>query len=502
MKVFEEVVSCSLPVDYFAAATFLNGVYFISYSAVYKYFTTGHIEKYPFPAISPSFSKVISTECGEYLVFTQKNVQTVYNPSLNYMDTVTLSGKPTRTLIDKFAVINLLYNEIHIYHINKKGHISKYKIPQSKLINKYRIRKIARQDGRMLLIEDKLVEIRLRIKESQSTGADIGGLDMMINVGMKSPVLIEPEPITFCAKPLEDILCTTWGGVMKYETGMEVYSRNYENYKLEYIYKTDGEIISTQDRVEAEEKLFLQETSQDQDGSVVNIVEIGKDGPVVIFQIKKKEKVYVINKSTFLVTGVVDRVVRCKKDTGTYHAPAVELSKEKNIQRKESEVIEESMEYLRGYRNIEFVLEDASEEENAMYIEKILNSFKEDVTAKILALGIMLSKKIEYIKETKEEIEKIEEKTRERICEASDKNERIIGRMSRIIKDMQDLKDKDINEDRNTLERIHVLKKKIEELKEKVKTKSTQERLVKEKGEYCLLKQQNEYLMKKLETMN
>lgn len=498
MRIIEKALSCSLPVEYFATAPFLNGMYFITYEAVYKYLITDRIEKYPFPRISPSFSRVQCTETGDYLIFTQKNVQTIYNPAINYLDKVTLAGFPTTTLVDRYTIINVIQNEMHIYQINSKESTIKYRIEQSRLVNRYKIRRITKQDEKILLLEDKIIEIKLKTKDMKpSILLGAGSLDQIKIVPLEKPVIIEPEPITFCTEPLEEIVCTKWGGIMKYTTGIEVYRNNYGQYKLEYIYKTAGKILNMQDMLEAEEKIYIEEKTEKER----RIVEIGKDGPILMLSLKEREKAHLINSNTILVQGMTDRIVKCVREERTYQTASIEMKEEKSIQMKEDEIIEESMEYIKKYQEIEYVLPNATEEENALYIEKILNSFKEDVTTKILTLSIMLSKKISYIKEMSEDIERIEEKTKKKVCEVSEKNEDIIRKMGILIKEMQMIKDTHVEEDDGIQDKIAHLKDRMAQIKEKIHNRFTQEKITKQKGEYFLLKQQNEYLMKRLKML-
>ncbi|KAI5135422.1 hypothetical protein NEAUS06_1489 [Nematocida ausubeli] len=501
MKIFEEVLPTGIPKDYLASATFSTGVYFITYNSVYKYNTTRSIETYPFSEMPLSFSSVVATAHGEYLIFTEKNTQTIYNPLMNYKSTVTLPNAPGTILVDNYSIVNLFYNEIYIYCI-KDMQIRRYMVEQNKLISKYRIRRLYRQEDRVLLMEEKILEINLKIKDRQYQGLGTLSADDKKTVMIRKPVIIEPEPVVFCAEPISEIVCTTWGGIIKYTTGMEVYSMNGENYSLAYIYKTEGTFINGKEQMEVQRRVFVREKEkQTENGLECGILEIGKTGPIQIFSIKKTEKIYVINDTTFLVEGETDRIVRYRTEQNAYQAAPIELSKERDIQKKENNLIETSIEYLRKYKSIKYVLEGATEEENALYIKKILNSFKEDVTMRVMSLGIMLENRIRYVKDVSNEIKIIEKATKEKIKEVTAKNEKIISRMGQIIDEIKHIYERDLQKKEEPSEHIQALKSQIQELKKKVQEPKTTRDFTKLKGEYYLLKEQNRYLMKRLDLL-
>ncbi|KAH9386894.1 uncharacterized protein NEMAJ01_1790 [Nematocida major] len=500
MKIVEEVLPCSLPVDYFASAAFQTGMYFISYTHIYKYTLAGTLEKYAFPSISPSFSKISATVHGEYIIFTHGNTQTVYNPAIGHTATVTLPKTPTRVLVDGYTVVSMFLNEVYIYSINDTK-VRRYKMAQNRLICRYRIKKLARQGERVLLLEEKVLEVGLDLKEKKSARLVAEGEDARAPVFVKRPVLIEPEPVTFCSERLDDIICTSWGAIMKYASGVEVYGEKGEDYKLLYIYKTTGKVINSEDRLEAEGRVFLREKRMEGGVPVECIVELGRACPAVVLQVKETEKVHVLNKGVMLVEGLPSRLVKYQAEQSEYKLSSIEMNREKALQRSEELVLDESMRYLEKYKEIEFFVRDATEEENALYLEKILNSFKQDVVLRVVSLGIMLEKKIEYIKETSEEIKRIEKSTKEKIENIAENNDRIISRVGEIISKIKDIY-MSIQENQEAPSKsMQAMLERIRSLKEKAKEKGTVQNIVKLKGEYYLLKEQNRYLLKKLELL-
>ncbi|OAG30391.1 hypothetical protein NEIG_00554 [Nematocida sp. ERTm5] len=500
MKILEEVLPAGAPMEYLASAEFSTGVYFITYNGIYKQNITGSVEIYSLCDIPFTFNDVVATMHGEYLIFTIDNTQIIYNPIMSHKKTVSLLNSPMAVLVDNYTVINLFYNEIYVYNLSEAW-ISNYVIENNKLISKYRIRRLFRQEEQMLLVEDKILETNLNLKNKDYQAANILWKDEKTRVNIKRPVLIQPEPTVFCAEPISDIICTAWGCIIKYTTGMEVYSIKDKNYKLEYIYKTTGMIVNKSSHLNAPERVYIKEKDSSNAGRAI-IVDISKSGPIKLLCIKNSEKIYAINSTTFMVKGDTDRIVRYRTAHNTYQAPLIELEKEKTIHKKETDLIESSIEYLRKYKDINYILKGATEEENALYIKKILNSFKEDVTIRVISLGVMLEKKISYVKEVSEEIKKMQGTTSKKIEDVMEKNERIISRLGQIIEKIKHIHSQDTKtENATSNEHINALHQKIEEMKQKMQEPKMTKNYTKLQGEYYLLKEHTRYLMKRLELL-
>ncbi|KAI5179654.1 hypothetical protein NEOKW01_0117 [Nematocida sp. AWRm80] len=214
---------------------------------------------------------------GEYIINTTNTI-VIY--SLLEKNTKEIPHR-TRTIYatDK----NLIYfynNYLYIYNLNSICNYNKYKL------NIADINKIIVYNNRILIqSEDKILRVKYKnILNDKNNNIFEDNYNINDKLTVINNILIQPEPVKFISEEHKEVF-TSWGLVIVYETGVEVYSYKEEKYSLQYIYIGKIEKTETKESIFPEERVFVKNGTK--------LIEILEKHPVIIMEVPEDSRIYI-----------------------------------------------------------------------------------------------------------------------------------------------------------------------------------------------------------------
>jgi len=501
-------IEAVLPQEYIGSAPFDMGVYFVSSREIFRYaYVAEREERFPIGEIVRELGdvcKAVTDESGEYLflVFRRKHVLYGRRERRTYEIEAEM---PISSYIDKGKIVNLYKNTINVYAISDI--ISKKTNPKQFTIRKDRridvIDKLVCHKGRVILSGGRMIE--LSYADILSDPVELRKLTIFaieeelkkvtISMRVKKPVLMKPEPITFMGEDIQKEYFTEWGLVVVYATGVEVYRTEGENYRLEYVYTCAPEIVRARESLEISQRVFLKNGRE--------VVEIKKTGPFKIAEVEEQARVF-SGTSWILVLSSENYVVGAFGTRKSVRIKEKAEITEKHRELQQSLVMsaEECKIALDKYAKIDYkIIEGRTEVEQKIIVEKILNSFKAQVSNRFLVISLLLQEKLRWTKSAAEEMESCRKEIFHRAEKLADKNKCTIERASKIVEMLNRAQREVSKKGKETKEETEI-RKRIGRIQENIRrNKEHREETSKMKGPLCLLRQQKELLLKKIESL-
>jgi len=466
---------------------------------------------------------IAADEYGEYLCIVYRAKQLLYSRGVKEVYTID-TETPNRSYIDKGRLINVYKQKISIQKIHdimqRRTASKQYEIRKNSRVDK--IDRIVQEKERTIVVGKNLIEVThtdMLDEAAEETKTLFGLYDKEVNVStvlrVKGPVLIKPEPVTFIAERIQREYITLWGMVVVYTTGIEVYRKDTNEYKLEYIYKCKARTVHTRESIVPESRVYIV------DG--IHIVEMKQSGPYKVQQIEEGSTVHIGSMSMLVTESKAAYVVKIQSasrvintNTTINTSKGISISTEKIVHKTDStekeraqmlnrltESIEAYTEELKKYKQIDYaIVEDKTKTEQLLIVEKIVNTMRTEVCNNIMILVLALQEKIKQTECTAKDICTMRDTVVKKKEALADRNKNILQKADRIVKAIE-AANKEVKAMTNSKS------KEVEQIRERIKTLQTAvERRAQEHKEdkksntdISMLKQQREYLLKKIQIM-
>ncbi|KAI5187237.1 hypothetical protein NEHOM01_2033 [Nematocida homosporus] len=500
-------VSVNLPVEYQYSAVFIGGIYLVSYNKVVRYSSLSDtLESFEINDVLKlgENPNVLADENGEYLLFGFKKRQIIIPRHTQERLEVRLDSTPLATYIDKGKLVNLFNQGLTVYSLldlsRKIDRPRVFTFKSDKRLSFCQLNKLSLLDNRLVLSGDMMLELTpSNILETDSTSntkllfAEATITYSRTTLAIKGPVLMKPEPLTFIGEEISQEVFTTWGLVVVYHTGLEVYRAQDSEYHLVYVYKTKGRVVPLRPSLFAVKHVFLQDTTQ--------LIELQQDGPFIISSVTATEEVLSLGEH-LLVLGPQPQVLSTTAPVTPLVIPDRPLpvpAEETGIRSGLITAADNILATLRKYQTLDLaIINGRPKEEQKLLLEKILNTFKADVTNKSLILALSLQEKISYLQDTATEIYTLSQAINNQTQKTDNTRQKIITRIATLISQIKETRTQLTPQTSHPA--VEELRTRITALKQQVDQEST--RLQRERsqiiGQLHLLKQQNAFLRRKI----